>query len=70
VGPRVEENQAATRLIAPRYMTALSNEEAFAELWYSRKAIKDLLGVTEQRSHNTRVDATDCDQAAALRRRG
>jgi hypothetical protein len=29
-------------------MTALSNEEAFAELWYSRKAIKDLLGVTTQ----------------------
>lgn len=36
------------RLIVPRYMTALSNEEAFAELWYSRKAIKDLLGVTTQ----------------------
>ncbi|GFZ51698.1 Chitin deacetylase [Saitozyma sp. JCM 24511] len=31
-----------------KYMTALSNEEAFAELWYSRKAIKDLLGVTTQ----------------------
>jgi hypothetical protein len=29
-----------------RYMTALTNEQAFAELYYSRKAIKDVLGVT------------------------
>jgi peptidoglycan/xylan/chitin deacetylase (PgdA/CDA1 family) len=27
-------------------MTALTNEQAFAELYYSRKAIKDILGVT------------------------
>jgi peptidoglycan/xylan/chitin deacetylase (PgdA/CDA1 family) len=27
-------------------MTALTNEQAFAELYYSRKIIKDILGVT------------------------
>jgi hypothetical protein len=27
-------------------MTAFTNEEAFAELYYTRKAIKDVLGVT------------------------
>lgn len=27
-------------------MTALSNEEAFAELYYSKKIIKQVLGVT------------------------
>ncbi|GAA5876909.1 hypothetical protein JCM8547_006308 [Rhodosporidiobolus lusitaniae] len=31
-----------------RYMTALTNEEVFAELYYSKKAIKDVLGVTVQ----------------------
>ena len=29
-----------------QYMTALSNEEVFAELYYTRKIIKDLLNVT------------------------
>ena len=29
-----------------RYMTSLSNEQAFAELYYTRKVIKELLGVT------------------------
>jgi hypothetical protein len=29
-------------------MTSLSNEEAFAELYYAKKAIKDVLGVTVQ----------------------
>lgn len=27
-------------------MTSFTNEEAFAELWYTRKIIKDILGVT------------------------
>ncbi|GAA5867846.1 hypothetical protein JCM3774_005879 [Rhodotorula dairenensis] len=31
-----------------RYMTSLSNEQVFAELYYSKKAIKDVLGVTVQ----------------------
>ncbi|GAA6000587.1 chitin deacetylase [Rhodotorula paludigena] len=31
-----------------RYMTALTNEQVFAELYYSKKAIKDVLGVTVQ----------------------
>ncbi|GAA5825744.1 hypothetical protein JCM3770_007097 [Rhodotorula araucariae] len=31
-----------------RYMTSLSNEQAFAELYYSKKAIKDVIGVTVQ----------------------
>ncbi|TFK48946.1 carbohydrate esterase family 4 protein [Heliocybe sulcata] len=31
-----------------RYMTALTNEEAFAELYFSKKAIKDVLGITPQ----------------------
>ncbi|GAA5897637.1 chitin deacetylase [Sporobolomyces salmoneus] len=31
-----------------RYMTSLSNEEVFAELYYSKKAIKDVIGVTVQ----------------------
>ncbi|RSH89581.1 hypothetical protein EHS25_002132 [Saitozyma podzolica] len=31
-----------------QYMTALSNEQAFAELYYTRKAVHDLLGVTPQ----------------------
>ncbi|BGP18595.1 hypothetical protein JCM10213_004228 [Rhodosporidiobolus nylandii] len=31
-----------------RYMTSLTNEEAFAELYYSKKAIKDVLGITVQ----------------------
>jgi len=29
-------------------MTALTNEQAFAELYYSKKAIKEVLGVTVQ----------------------
>jgi len=29
-------------------MTSLTNEEAFAELYYSKKAIKDVIGVTVQ----------------------
>ena len=29
-------------------MTSLSNEQVFAELYYSKKAIKDVLGVTVQ----------------------
>lgn len=29
-----------------RYATGLTNEQFFAELWYSRKAIKHVLGVT------------------------
>lgn len=29
-------------------MTALTNEQVFAELYYSKKAIKDVLGVTVQ----------------------
>ncbi|WWC93160.1 uncharacterized protein L201_008128 [Kwoniella dendrophila CBS 6074] len=29
-----------------QYMTSFSNEEAFAELYYTRKAIKEVLGVT------------------------
>ncbi|GFZ52284.1 Chitin deacetylase [Saitozyma sp. JCM 24511] len=29
-----------------QYMTAFTNEEAFAELYYARKAIKEVLGVT------------------------
>ncbi|KAL8277230.1 hypothetical protein RQP46_010403 [Phenoliferia psychrophenolica] len=28
------------------YMTAMTNEQAFAELYYSKKAIKDVLGIT------------------------
>ncbi|BGO93650.1 hypothetical protein NBRC10512_002914 [Rhodotorula toruloides] len=31
-----------------RYMTSLTNEQVFAELYYSKKAIKDVLGVTVQ----------------------
>lgn len=31
-----------------RYMTSLSNEQVFAELYYSKKAIKDVIGVTVQ----------------------
>ncbi|GAA6029169.1 hypothetical protein JCM8097_001634 [Rhodosporidiobolus ruineniae] len=31
-----------------RYMTSLSNEQVFAELYYAKKAIKDVLGVTVQ----------------------
>ncbi|CEQ40655.1 SPOSA6832_02279 [Sporobolomyces salmonicolor] len=31
-----------------RYMTSLTNEEAFAELYFSKKAIKDVIGVTVQ----------------------
>ncbi|GAA5898462.1 hypothetical protein JCM6882_007782 [Rhodosporidiobolus microsporus] len=31
-----------------RYMTSLTNEQAFAELYYSKKAIKDVLGITVQ----------------------
>jgi len=30
------------------YMTAMTNEEAFAELYYSKKAIHDVLGITVQ----------------------
>jgi len=29
-------------------MTSLTNEQAFAELYYSKKAIKDVIGVTVQ----------------------
>ncbi|KAK4698819.1 hypothetical protein P7C70_g7449, partial [Phenoliferia sp. Uapishka_3] len=29
-----------------RYMTSLTNEQVFAELYYSKKAIKDVLGIT------------------------
>lgn len=29
-------------------MTALTNEQAFAELYFSKKAIKDVLGMTVQ----------------------
>lgn len=29
-------------------MTSLSNEQAFAELYYAKKAIKDVLGITVQ----------------------
>lgn len=29
-----------------QYMTSFSNEVAFAELYYTRKVIKDILGVT------------------------
>jgi hypothetical protein len=29
-------------------MTSLTNEEVFAEFYYSKKAIKDVLGVTVQ----------------------
>ncbi|KAM0756298.1 glycoside hydrolase/deacetylase [Meredithblackwellia eburnea MCA 4105] len=29
-----------------RYMTALTNEQVFAELYYSKKAIKEVLGIT------------------------
>lgn len=29
-----------------RPMTTLTNEQAFAELYYTRKAIKDIIGVT------------------------
>ncbi|SCV66903.1 BQ2448_5549 [Microbotryum intermedium] len=29
-----------------RYMTSLSNEQAFAEIYYSKKIIKDVLGIT------------------------
>ena len=29
-------------------MTSLSNEQVFAELYYSKKAIKDVIGVTVQ----------------------
>ncbi|KWU45895.1 family 4 carbohydrate esterase [Rhodotorula sp. JG-1b] len=31
-----------------RYMTSLTNEQVFAELYYSKKAIKDVMGVTVQ----------------------
>ncbi|SGY41435.1 BQ5605_C003g02512 [Microbotryum silenes-dioicae] len=31
-----------------RYMTSLSNEQAFAEIYYSKKIIKDVLGITVQ----------------------
>ncbi|GAA6045281.1 hypothetical protein NBRC10513_007663 [Rhodotorula toruloides] len=31
-----------------RYMTSLTNEQVFAEFYYSKKAIKDVLGVTVQ----------------------
>ncbi|GAA5891304.1 hypothetical protein JCM8208_002579 [Rhodotorula glutinis] len=31
-----------------RYMTSLTNEQAFAELYYSKKAIKEVLGITVQ----------------------
>ncbi|KDQ52185.1 carbohydrate esterase family 4 protein [Jaapia argillacea MUCL 33604] len=31
-----------------RYMTALTNEQAFAELYFSKKAIKDVVGITPQ----------------------
>ena len=27
-------------------MTSMTNEQAFAELYYSKKAIKDVLGIT------------------------
>lgn len=41
-----------------RYMTALSNEQAFAELYFSKKAIKDVIGVTPQASPPSFLNTT------------
>lgn len=38
--------QDARHADVDRPMTTLTNEQAFAELYYTRKAIKDIVGVT------------------------
>lgn len=44
---RISEQTAnGVLLIKLRYMTSFTNEQAFAELYYTRRIIKDLLGVT------------------------
>lgn len=39
-------HQIAIHTWSHRYSTALTNEQMFAELWYTRKAIKEVIGVT------------------------
>jgi len=41
-----EGHQIAVHTWSHQYMTAFSNQQAFAELYYTRSLIKDLLGVT------------------------
>ncbi|ODN81630.1 hypothetical protein L202_02035 [Cryptococcus amylolentus CBS 6039] len=43
-----EGHQICVHTWSHQYMTALSNEVAFAELYYTQKAIKAILGVTPQ----------------------
>lgn len=38
--------QIAMHTWSHHYSTGLTNEQFFAELWYTRKAIKDVVGVT------------------------
>lgn len=44
----VDGHEICAHTWSHRYMTGLTNEQAFAELYYSKKAIKDVLGVTVQ----------------------
>lgn len=41
-------HEICTHTWSHRYMTGLTNEEAFAELYFSKKIIKDILGITVQ----------------------
>ena len=43
-----EGHQICVHTWSHQYMTALSNEVVFAELYYTQKAIKAVLGVTPQ----------------------
>jgi hypothetical protein len=40
------ERRAGNGADGPRYMTSFANDVVFAELYYTQKIIKDLLGVT------------------------
>lgn len=46
--PRILLRYSCAHTWSHRYMTSLTNEQVFAELYYSKKAIKDVMGVTVQ----------------------
>lgn len=41
-----DDHEICVHTWSHRYMTSFSNEQVFAELYYTRKAIKDIVGVT------------------------
>ena len=69
-----------TRRWSHRYSTALTNEQMFAELWYTRKAIKAVTGITPTTWWVPQVDSAALEvsdigscaslKACTLRRRG